>query len=174
MKDIIKEYQKQSLLKNTGIIVTSLALAFGVHTFVFDGEMSRYLKANVLEVNQSVQNADLYMVHNDSSLSLKNGKTMKQVSSLSFSLVYDATKIEVADFLSPLEGVSITTLTNEPGLATFILNFSENQDIPAGKEIFSLKTRKLSETTGFINLLNANFSDGEDGEFLLSTSWTMF
>jgi hypothetical protein len=130
MKDIISAYQKQNFLKNSGIIVASLGLAFGIHTFVFDGEFSRYIKANVLEVNQEVEQSDLYFTQASGNLSLKNGKIMNGVTSLSFSLVYDASTLTLSDFSSGQENTNITTLTNELGLATFILNFSNPQDIP--------------------------------------------
>lgn len=129
MKDIIKEYKKQNFLKNSGIVVTSLALAFGVHTLIFDGQISRYIKANVLEAGTETQNSDLYFSHESGLLTLRNGKSMNEVTSLSFSLVYDASKIQISDFHSPLAGVSITPLVNEPGLATYIINFANAQDI---------------------------------------------
>jgi len=175
MKDIIAKYKKQTFLKNTGIVLTSFALAFAIHTFWFGGDLGKYVKANVLEGGVQVEeNSDIYFDMSENVLTLKNEKMMHDVKHISFSIVYDANSTELSNFKSLLADSNTTTITNEQWLATLILNLDSPTSINPNTDIFTIQAKKIQEGTGYINLINANFTDEEEKEYLLSTSGILY
>jgi hypothetical protein len=60
MKDIIAQYKKHTFFQNSAIILTSLAIALGVNMYILDGNIGKYLKSSVLDINGVEQTADIY------------------------------------------------------------------------------------------------------------------
>jgi len=114
MKDILKAYKKQTFLRNAGIVLTSFVLALGIHTFFLKGNIGNYIKANILEVPQSAQNSDIFLTDFSGSISLAASKTMKDVSTFSFSLVYNPETTDISDFQVITDDADITRISNEP------------------------------------------------------------
>jgi len=59
-------------------------------------------------------------------------------------------------------------------LATLIINFPEAKTLPKGEEILSFQAKKNQDKTAYINILNANFTDADGGEYLLTTSGLVY
>ena len=92
---------------------------------------------------------------------------MQDVKDISFSLTYNPEELEITSLSS--ENGTITDLSNEDGIKSVIINFAESIDLNSGDNIVNINASKKSEST-HINILNANFTDSADENYLLSTS----
>ena len=176
MKDMIAKYKKRTFFQGSMIVVTSLAIALGVNMYVLDGNIGNYLKASVLDINGVEQSADIYgRVSNDrQTIILGSQKQMNNVESISLSLVYDDTQTTIHDIKTISEGTEATSLSSESGVQTIIVTFDTPQTLTGESDFLEISVSKETQTTGYLNIINANFTDSEQNQYLLSTSGILF
>lgn len=142
---------------------------------MIDGKTWEYLKANILEWWSSITNtADMEIVSNAAEQIFKNNKNMSGVMEISFSVSYNPETWKPADSQVLLPGWTISEISNQAGISTYIVNFPESLNIAANTQIVSFIFEKQVDETAFLNLMNVNFKDASWEVFLLSSSWTMF
>lgn len=176
MKDFISKYKKHTFFQNSAIVITSLAIALGINTYILDWQIWKYIKSSVLDIHGVKQTADIYGRVSDDrkNIILGTQKPMKNVKSISFSFSYDSENIKINDIKSILSETSTTSLSNEPGITTLLITFNAPKNLKWETDFLSLDISKNTSTTAYLNIFNANFRDVEDNNFLLSTSWIMF
>ncbi len=176
MKDIIKKYRKHNFFQNGAIVITSLAIALGVNTYILDGKVGEYLKTSVLDINGVEQTSDIYGKVSDDrkTITLWTQKPMKHVKSISLSLTYNDSDVVIKEIESIIPETSVTFLLNEPGIATLFVTFDTPRDLWGETDFLSVEISKNSTGTAYLNILNANFKDVEENNFLLSTSGILF
>lgn len=171
MKDFIKDYRKRKMIWNFYIILSAFIMAFTLNFFVLDWtNLENNLKTSILDSSSNSEiKADIFTEIKENKIILKNSKEMKNVKSISFSIAYDNSKIEILEWKSNLEKPEILG-EKWSWIETFIINFNE-KNIFKNEILAEINFKKLEETNSRINLLNANFTDSEENIFELTTSW---
>lgn len=173
MKDFLKQYKQQKYLSFLGLIAMSLVLAVGINIYLVDGtQIGQQLKASVLNSNNQEILSDLYIDHKDWVISIKSSKNIQEATSISFSINYNPTNINIAH-INQGNG-SVTELSNTPGIATYIITFPEPQNFTGKQSILDIDVEKNNASMEHINLIQANFIDLSKNTFDLSTSWIDF
>lgn len=173
MKDIIKKYQNQKLFSNLNIILTSLVLAFWINYFLVDWtDIGKNLKTSVLNSKTIENKSDLSIEKNENEFFIISNNDINQISNLSLSLAYNPENISITDMNSSFW--DIINLSNTPWFSSIILTTEKVIDIKRWDKLIKLNVEKKEETTENINVLNANFKDINEEQFLLSTSWITF
>ncbi|MDD2871312.1 MAG: hypothetical protein PHS49_04945 [Candidatus Gracilibacteria bacterium] len=173
MKDFIKKYQNHKLLTNLNIILASLVLAVGINFFLVDGtNIGQSLKASVLNSQIGTETADVYLKKIDNDIYLVTNKNIVDLNNFSISFSYNPENVEIFDISSQLGQVA--NLGENQGINSIILNIQSPVNLNRGDNILKVGVNKKIETTENLNILNANFSDSENNQFLLSTSGITF
>lgn len=173
MKDIIKKYQNHKLFTNINIILASLVLAFWINFILIDWtDIWEYLKVSILNTQIIENKSDLYIEKQGNDFFVVSNKTINQVSNLSLSLAYNPENITIWDVSSSFWDV--INLSNTDWISSIIFTADENTNINPWDKLIKLNIVKKEEKTENINILNANFKDINDQQFLLSTSWITF
>ena len=172
--DFLEQYKKNKLINNLSIIWISLALALAINfTFLNPNFDSKNLKANILE-NQKKENlGDIYLEKENNKIVLKTNWDIKNISSLSLSLVYNPENIEIWE-ITPRLNSEIDIIANEDWIKTFIINYKDNYNIKAWEKIFSFDYTKKSQKTENINIINSNFTNSNWQTFELTNNWISF
>ncbi len=173
-KDIFKEYKKANIIRNTWIVIFSLVLALSINFFVFDSEMWSKLKADVLWVWENMGKSNLYLEMEDGVVKVKNGKKMKELKNISFTLVYNPENVKIENTTPWISEAALKNVTGEDGLNMIMISLASPTDIEKFSEILTINLSKKQNKTEFINLINANFEDDSWELFLLSMSWINF
>lgn len=176
MKDIIAKYKKHTFFQTSAIVITSLAIALWVNMYVMDGEIWKYLKSSVLDINGVEQTADIYGKVSPSRdmIILGTQKPMNQVTNISLSLIFDDETVEIGAIESMISGSEIMSLSNESGVKTILVSFSEPLTLTGESDFLKIPVTKSGTATAYLNILNANFKDSSEKDFLLSTSGVLF
>lgn len=176
MKDIIAKYKKHTFFQNSAIIVTSLAIALGINMYVLDGNIGKYLKSSVVDIHGVEQTADIYgrVSEDRSRIILWVQRPTYATKSLSLSLVYDTENVSIDSMASVSPGTTLSSISNEPGITTLLLEFSSPTDISGETDLVELTVSKDPSITGNLNIINANFTDQSGETYLFSTSGILF
>lgn len=173
MKDFIKKYQNHKLLTNLNIILASLVLAVWINFFLVDGtNIGQSLKASVLNSQIWTETADVYLKKIDNDIYLVTNKNIVDLNNFSISFSYNPEYVEIFDISSQLWQVA--NLWENQGINSIILNIQSPVNLNRWDNILKVWVNKKIETTENLNILNANFSDSENNQFLLSTSGITF
>jgi hypothetical protein len=174
MKDIFKSYKRENIIRNSWIVLSSLIIALSINFFIFDFELWRYWKTNILERTDEISRSDLYLEVKNDIIYLKISKNIKKLKTISFAFAYNPENTTLSDINSNLSKTTLTNISNEPWLNTIIINFDTPLNIEKNTSILSLETSKKQEQTEWLTIINANFTDDSWENYLLSTSWIMF
>jgi hypothetical protein len=68
-----------------------------------------------------------------------------------------------------LNNANIDLIENNDGFSTYIMTFNTPVDISANSNIVTVDYKKNSEETVHLNIVNVNFKDIDNEEYLLST-----
>lgn len=144
--------------------------------YLLDGKVGNYLKSSVLDIHGVEQISDVYgrVSEDRTNILLGTQRPMKDVTTLSLSLTYDDTNVSLDEIKTTIDGSDITILSNEPGLRTLFITFDSPKILDGESDFLSIDITKNKTGTAYLNVLNANFRDIEENEFLLSTSGIMF
>lgn len=175
MKDLFQNYHRHKVLSNLWILSLSAILAISINSFVLSGETWDMLKANILEssIEHDVDLDFLATTNDENKIIFQNTQEMTNVTEMSFSLAYDNESLTIWWDISEIDGATVTKIENQAWFITYILNFTEPQNIEANTAIATLDSQKLSETTTHINIINVNFTDSSGEVFMLSTTGIM-
>lgn len=178
MKDYIQEFKKQRVRKNMVIIISSLAFAFVINGFLFWTNVWNKLQTSVKNYNnENVEiKSDLYlskMWTGSDIIELKAWNKMLEVDELSFSVLSDVDGIKINDIFSENKNIEIIKTSNEPGVYTVIVKFSQKADINMWDSIIKLVYTKLKNDKTSINLISTKFKS-KWVSYELSSSWVEF
>lgn len=173
MKDFIKKYQNHKLMTNVNIVLASLVLAVLINVFVVDWtDIGKSLKTSVLNSKVGVEKADIYLQKIDNELFLVANKNMANLDNLSLSIIYNPENVTITDIRSELW--QIANLSNDKWISSIILSTDKVKNISRWEKILKIVTSKKEEKSENINIVNANFTDNDKWQFLLSTSGITF
>lgn len=173
MKDFVKKYQNHKFFTNLNIIVISLIIAIWINFFLIDGtDIGKNLKTSVLNIKINENKSDLYIEKNDNDFFIVSNKNINQITNLSFSLAYNPENISISNMNSSIW--DITNLSNTPWMNLLLLTNKSLIDIKKWDKLIKLNIEKKNISAENINILNANFKDWNEQQFLLSTSWITF
>jgi len=129
---VFKQFKKQQIFSQISFVFAALVLGFWINSFVLNWQYWNQLKTSLLESNQVIEKkADIYIEKDwDSSrLQIKAGKDIKQVKSLSLSLIYNAEQINIKDIFSKIKWTKLVKIENEKWVATLIINFDDIKNV---------------------------------------------
>ena len=173
MKDLFKNYHKHKVLTNLSVIGVSLVLAISVNMLLVWNQSASMLKANVLEATSISQKSDIELVYTDSAISVLVHQDVNNITELSFSLAYNSENVELWETSSEYSS-NISDLENEDWFKNIIIVFDEVSTLQAWSTILEIQHQKISDNTGYLNVINANFKDSAGETYLLTTSWLVF
>ena len=137
MKDILKKYKKHKKFTNIGIVVTSLVLAIWFNLFVIDGsDFGKTMRANVLEAKIENNRADIYGEYSENTIKVFSSKNMNNVKNISLSFTYNPNNVEIVS--KNTDSAEILELSNENGINTIVLNYSQEKNILKNDNILSI------------------------------------
>lgn len=173
MKDIVKKYQNHKLFSNLNIVLASLVLAFWLNYILINWtDIGKYLNASVLN-SQIIENkSDLFIEKIENDFFIISNKNINQVNNLSLSLAYNPENISILDINSSFWDV--INLSNTDWISSIIFTAENVVDIKRWDKLIKLNIEKKELKSENINILNANFKDKDEQQFLLSTSWITF
>lgn len=175
MEDIIQKYKKQQKIKNIAIIFTSLAFAFWIHTYL-QGTSYHFITSNILgsKITTDSKSGDLEIISEENTwnmlVKIKSNKSIKQVTSLSFSVAYNDEWLDFKNKTPLLSSKELIEIGAQDGFITLMYNFPTPVDIALWEEIVWLTFEKKWSQSSGLNLLNANVTDVTWENYLLSTS----
>lgn len=173
MKDIFKKYKKQKRFSNVWVVVTSLVLAIGINFLVLEwSNFGNSMKANILEVKTQNQQSDIYATLNNNNVDIFSNQNMNDVKNISMSLSYNPNNVGL--LLNDEENSDIIRLSDEKWIQSILINYTPEKNILAWDKLFSVETSKLNQTSEQLNIFNANFTDSQGENYLLSTSGITF
>lgn len=172
MKDFIKKYQNHKFMTNVNIVLASLVLATLLNVFVIDGTIWQSLKTSILNSNVSNEKADVFIKKINNELFLVANKNMNNLNTLALSISYNPENITLSDIKSELW--QIANISNTDWISSVILTTDKPKNIVKWDKLLQIITSKKEEKTENINIVNANFSDDNKGQYLLSTSGITF
>lgn len=173
MKDIIKEYRNYKLFSNLNIVLASIVLAIWINFLLIDWtNIGKSLKASVLNTKITENKSDIYIEKVEKEFYIISNKDINQVTNLSFSLAYNPDNTKILSINSSFW--DIVNLSNTPWISSIILTTENNVDIKKWDKLIKFDIEKDEEIAENINILNANFKDINEEQFLLSTSWITF
>jgi hypothetical protein len=97
---------------------------------------------------------------------------MNNVKNISLSFTYNHNNVEIVSKNS--DSAEIIELSNENGINTIVLNYTQEKNILKNDNILSIQTKKTENISEQLNIFNANFTDTTSEKFLLSTSGITF
>lgn len=171
MQDIISKYNKHKIISNLWILVTSIIVALWINFLLIDWtEIWQNFKASVLGVNDNGNEtkSDIFFEQNGEKTILKTSKNMKNVKSISLSMVYNPENIEINNLVN--NNNQITNIGNEDWIKSIIINFDNAVNINENDNILEFSVQKKGNKTENINIVNANFTDDTWEIYMFSTS----
>lgn len=178
MENFIKKYERNKWLTKWAIVMTALVLAFWIHFTLFWSEnFSKYLKANVFQIDDADIKADIFIWKNtqkENHISVVSWSNMKQVKSINFSLLFNEQEVEIKDFFSDIDNSDIQILNNNNWVAQIQVIFNTPLDLDKKREIITAKLNKKTNWNFQINLVSTTFKDTNDQKFELSASWLLY
>lgn len=172
MQDFFKKYKKHKFFTNASIIVTSLIMAFWINFILIDWTTTwKNLKASILNANNVEINSDIYFDIIDNKIVLKTSKIIEDVSNLSLSIIYNPENVEIKNIASLN---TISEISNEQWVKSIIINFENSTNIWINDNILEIELLKKQEKSENINIINANFTDINWDNYLLSSSGITF
>jgi len=173
MKDFIKKYQNYKLFTNINIILASLVLAIWINFLLIDWtNIGQSLKTSVLDSQVGNKLADIYLQKTNNDIFLIANRNIKDINTLSLSLNYNPENLTITEMNSELW--QIAKLWNTPWINSIIVSTKAPKDIKKGDTIIKIIYTKKLQISENINLVNANFSDVNNEQYLLSTSGITF
>lgn len=174
MQDIIKKYKKHKISSHLGIIVISFIVAFWVNFLLIDWtEIWQNIKASVLNIdNISGPKSDIFFEKENDIVLLKNSKSMKNVKSISFSMIFNPENLSITNLLS--KNNQITNIGDENWIKSIIINLDESRNINENENILEFNIEKKDNKTEHLNIVNANFTDDSWEVYMFSTSGISF
>lgn len=173
MRDFIKKYQNHKLITNVNIVLASLVLAVIINVFLIDWtNIWQSLKTSVLNSKVWNEKADIFIQKIDNELFLIANKNMSNLDTLSLSIIYNPENISLSNIRSELW--QIADISNTDWISSIILTTDKSKNIVRWDKLIKIVTNKKEEKTENINIVNANFSDNNKGQYLLSTSGITF
>jgi len=173
MKDFLQKYQNNKNMSNLSIIVTSLILAIWINIFLIDWtNIWNNLKASVLDTSLNEIKADIYIEKLDNKIVIKNSKDILDAKNISIWITYNPWLIEIKDIESTL-WENIMLWEKNTWFDTYLINTSWN-NIYANSKILEINILKNREESTQLNMINANFTDKNEENYNLSTSWITF
>jgi hypothetical protein len=170
MMDFLKKYKKKQTIWTLGVVAMSLVLAVWINIFVLSGSgLEQNLQASVLNYKGNTIKSDVYLDKQDNKLGLYSNTAIKQVKSLSVSLVYNAESLEISNFKSNLG--TITPLSHTAGISTILVTFPKALDISNTSQILTADITKNNNQLEQVNMIQANFTDISWVVYDISTSW---
>lgn len=171
MKDFLKKYHNKKIIANSGTILASLVLAFGINEFLVDWtDMGNNLKASVINSQLQEEKSDFYLENVENKVVIKNSKLMSKVKSITTSITYNPQETQIISFNSSLWEV-VELWDWEGGFKTFLIVTSW-ENIEINKDILEIETSK--DNSSQINLINSSFKDENDEIYKLTTSWITY
>lgn len=172
MRDYIQEFKKQKFRKNTAIIVSSFAFAFMVNSFLFWTNIGNQLQADIkwatTEKTDKVINSDLYLVKQwtgSDTVSLKTWTSMKQVSELSASIVFnsDESAFKINNILNDTDkNIEVVKISNTPWMYSLILRFKKSTDLPKDYLLANIFYTKYTQEKAQISLIQTKFVSNKE------------
>ncbi len=164
---------KNKLLSNLNIILASLVLAIWVNIFLIDWtNVGQNLRTSVLNSQTQEKLSDLSIQNDDWELYIVLNKEIKSLNTLSLSLTYDNENISIWEVSSNIWDV--INLTNTPWISSIILTSEALADVKKWDRLIKVQINKIIKKSENLNIINANFSDINDEQYLLSTSGITF
>ena len=164
---------KNKLLSNLNIILASLVLAIWVNIFLIDWtNVGQNLRTSVLNSQTQEKLSDLSIQNDDWELYIVLNKEIKSLNTLSLSLTYDNENISIWEVSSNIWDV--INLTNTPWISSIILTSEALANVKKWDRVMKIQINKIIEKSENLNIINANFYDINDEQFLLSTSGITF
>lgn len=172
MKDFIKKYRQHKLITNAWIVVTSLIMAFWINFLLIDWTtVWQNLKASILNSNNVEINSDIFFDVEDEKVVLKTSKQINNVKNISLSITYNPENVNIININS---SNNISEISNEEWIKSIIINFDWEKNISPNENIIEIITSKIIEKSENINIINANFTDNNWDNYLLSSSGITF
>lgn len=169
MKDFVKKYQKRRIIGNIGIVLWSLAMAFGINFFLIDDtNFGKSLKTSVLDSEITNNRPDIMIKKDNNSLVFSNGKAFQNTEIISLTITYDPTSIANISATSTLGNVDLFWW-EESGIQKIIIN-TQSTSIKANTEFLRLDIKKQGASMTQVNLIETSFRDSSGKTFSLS-SW---
>lgn len=173
MKDIFKKYHHHKIASNINIILASLVLAIWINIFLIDWtDIWNSLKTSVLNSNFSEQKSDIYLINENTKLVIKSNKNIKSLTDLSLSITYNPDNLELSEINSSIWDV--INLSNTPWINTILITSKNGINISKWDNLLNITAIKKSNKSENLNIINANFKDNKNEQFLLSTSGITF
>lgn len=173
MKDFIKKYQNHKLLSNINIVLASLVIALWINFFILDWtDIWKSIKTSVLNADIWVETADISIQKIDNDFFIVANKNISNMNSLSLGIIYNPENITISELSSDIWEVS--NIWNTPWNNSIIIIANKTQNIKNWDKLMKIVANKKNETSENINLINANFTDSEKQQYLLSTSGITF
>lgn len=177
MNDFFDRYKKKKTLHHLGIFWLAFVLAAGVQTALFSGNSGEYITASIIDVvsqEEEVIKADIYWELEDTMLLIKNGQTLSEIESMSFTLAYNPELWTLETKQLTENGIEVLAEENEAGLIYVQLMFQEAQNIPSGTQLARFAYAKKADGRQAFNIIQASFTDIGGEIFLLTSSWTEY
>lgn len=175
MIDITKEYEKKqrrsSIFK---LVLSAFVFAIWINIALWDNDFTKNLKASIIEVWEEKNEWDLYLkvIDNENEIiSIQSSKDIKNLSTLSLSVVYNPTNIEIKDVFESKTWKTINFHSEVEWITSVTLEKADKIDIFKGESLIKIVIDKKDKEEEKINIINAIFKDEEKGLFELSTSW---
>jgi hypothetical protein len=130
------------------------------------------MKANILEVKTQNQQSDIYAALNNNNVDIFSNQNMSDVKNISMSLSYNPNNVGI--LLIEDDTYDLIRLSDDKGIQSVLINYTPEKNISAGDKLFSVETSKLNQTSEQLNIFNANFTDSQGENYLLSTSGITF
>lgn len=173
MNKIIKKHHKNKLFSNVNIVLASLVLAIWLNIFLVDWtSVGQSLKTSVLNSQTTEKLSDLSIEKEEWDLYIVANKNIKSVSTLALSLTYNPENVVIWEVNSNLWDV--VNLTNTPWISSIILTSEAISDIKNWDRLIKIIINKSENKSENLNIINANFKDINNEQFLLSTSGITF
>lgn len=174
MKDLFRNYHKYNVLKNISVVWVSFVLALWINLALVWNDATSWLKASVVDAVQKQEKSDLEVIKSPDNYWVISHKDMSDVNEISFSLVYDRTRVELLELIQSKTDANVSIIENQWWYKTIIIRYDTPIDIQARSFVISFSAQKEGDSASYINMVNANFKDIDGNTFLLSTWGLIF
>lgn len=170
MKDIFRGYHRNKILTHVGVFLLSLICALGIQLLFTDGDISHRLQANIVW-GKMIAHTDIEKKEGlraelrDNFIDIVLYESLSHMESISLSLVYDPSTIEIWDNIVE----NLLFVSTEAWIATLQYTLSENLSVKSGEVLFSLPLLRKNDSPTVINLYNASYIDHTSTNNTLST-----
>ncbi|PZM86761.1 hypothetical protein DLH72_00125, partial [Candidatus Gracilibacteria bacterium] len=125
MKDFLRKYQNKKIIGDIYVMVLALIMAFMFNFLVLDNSiLEKSLKTSILDSQENNIKADIYFEKENGKIFLKNSKNMLNTKSISFSIIYDNSNLQIDEVKSDFGRVEMLG-ERMSGIETFILDVGD-------------------------------------------------